>query len=180
MKEKGAETMDFLHLAKTRYAVRSYQNKPVESEKIAKILEAGRIAPTAANRQPQKVLVVQSDAGRKKLEKAANTFQAPLVFIICADHSQVWKRSYDGKSATDIDASIVTDHMMLEATELGLGSLWICAFQPDILKKEFLIPEGLEPINLLAVGYANGAPASPDRHDTTRKALAETVVYESF
>lgn len=172
--------MDFLQLAKERYSVRTYQPKAVEEEKLLKILEAARVAPTAANRQPQRVLVVQSEEGRKKLAKAANTFQAPVVLVVCADHSQAWKRSYDGKQSTDIDASIVTDHMMLEATELGLGSVWICAFRPDIIREEFSLPDALEPVNLLALGYAAGETASSDRHAQTRKPLKETVVYDSF
>ena len=102
------------------------------------------------------------------------------MLVVCADHSQAWKRSYDGKQSTDIDASIVTDHMMLEATELGLGSVWICAFRPDIIREEFSLPDALEPVNLLALGYAAGETASSDRHAQTRKPLKETVVYDSF
>jgi len=172
--------MDFLELAKKRCSVRSYMEKQVEQEKIEKILEAGRVAPTAANKQPQKILVIKSEEGLEKLAKASHVFGAPLFFVICADHSQTWKRASDGMDSADIDASIVTTHMMLQATELGLDSIWICSFKPDILRAEFDMPKDVVPINLLGVGYAAGAVKSPDRHMAQRKPLAETVFYETF
>ena len=100
--------------------------------------------------------------------------------IVCADRNEAWKRPFDGKDTVDIDASIVTDHMMMEATELGLGTVWICYFKPDVLKKEFNIPNHMEPVNILAIGYVKGQMASPDRHDKARKPLKETVFHESF
>ena len=87
---------------------------------------------------------------------------------------------FNNKSVVDIDTSIATDHMMLEASALGLGSVWICGFDPAVISREFALPGYLEPINLLAIGYAAGEPASPDRHVTTRKALAEIVAYENL
>jgi nitroreductase len=172
--------MDFLELAKKRYAVRSFQSKKVEKEKLMKILEAGRVAPTGANTQPYRILVVQEDEGFKKLGKAANVYGAPLAIILCGDHDKAWIRPFDGKKILDIDASIVTDHMMLQATELDLGSVWICYFKPDVIKAEYNLPENLEPINILAIGYANGAAASPDRHDKDRNPLNRIVVNEKF
>jgi nitroreductase len=173
-------TMEFLELAKKRYAVRKYQDKKVEEVKLNKILEAARVAPTAANRQPQRLIVVQQEEGLNKLKKAANIYGAPLAIIVCGDKEAVWVRQLDGKAAKDIDASIVTDHMMLEAADLGLGSLWVCAFNPDIIRKEFNLPESIEPVNILAIGYAEGEAASPDRHNETRKPLEHIVRYESF
>lgn len=167
--------MDFLSLAKKRYACRSYQQRKVEPEKIAAILEAGRVAPTGANRQPQRLVVVESAEGMERLARCTRDFGAPLAIIVCADTNEVWTRKYDGKKIGDIDASIVTDHMMLRATELGLGSLWICMFDPEIVRKEFALPENIVPVNILVLGYADCEPASPDRHDAARKALEETV-----
>ena len=74
----------------------------------------------------------------------------------------------------------MTDHMMLRATELGLGSLWICMFNSEILRKEFQIPENLVPVNILVLGYAEGEALSPDRHEQLRKPLSETVIYPNF
>ena len=172
--------MDFMELAKRRCSVRAYEDRKVEPEKLERILEAARIAPTAKNLQPVKLLAVQSGEGLEKVGKAANIYGAPLAIIVCADHQRAWPRPFDGKRSTDIDASILTDHMMLEATELGLGSVWICFFKPDVLREEFSLPEHLEPVNILAVGYASGKPASPDRHDKTRVPMDNLVAYEEL
>ena len=172
--------MDFMELAKRRCSVRAYEDRKVEPEKLERILEAARIAPTAKNLQPVKLLAVQSGEGLEKVGKAANIYGAPLAIIVCADHQRAWTRPFDSKRSTDIDASILTDHMMLEATELGLGSVWICFFKPDVLREEFSLPEHLEPVNILAVGYASGAPASPDRHDKTRVPMDNLVAYEEL
>ena len=172
--------MDFMELAKRRCSVRAYEDRKVEPEKLERILEAARIAPTAKNLQPVKLLAVQSGEGLEKVGKAANIYGAPLAIIVCADHQRAWTRPFDGKRSTDIDASILTDHMMLQATELGLGSVWICFFKPDVLREEFSLPEHLEPVNILAVGYASGAPASPDRHDKTRVPMEKLVSYEEL
>lgn len=172
--------MNFLELAKKRYAVRKYTAQPVEPEKVRQILEAGRVAPTGGNLQPQRLIVVQQREGLAKLRKAANIYQAPLAVIVCTDTAQTWTRPQDGKKLTDIDASIVTDHMMLQATELGLGSVWICWFDKAVLRKEFDLPDNWEPVNILALGYADGAPQSMQRHRTTRKPLKETVFDEAL
>lgn len=167
--------MEFLDIAKTRYSVRNYKDIKVENDKLNKILEAAHVAPTAANLQPVRLLVVQDESILSKIGNAANIYHAPLAIVVCSDHSKAWKRPFDGKLTTDIDASIITDHMMLEATELGLGSVWICYFKPDVLKSELNLPEGLEPVNILAIGYADEAPASPDRHSKQRIPLSELV-----
>lgn len=170
--------MDFLELAKSRYSVRNYNGKKVEPEKVEKILEAAHVAPTAANLQPVRLLVIQEEEGMRKLGLAANTYQAPLAIIVCADTSRAWKRPFDGKVTGDIDASILTDHMMLEASDLGLGSVWICYFKPDVIRKEFHLPDNFEPVNILAVGYTDETPASPERHQSARIPVKELVSYE--
>ena len=172
--------MSFLDIAKSRYSVRDYKSKKVEQEKLEKILLAAHVAPTAANLQPVRLIVVQEEEGLKKIEKAANIYKAPLAIIICSEHTKAWTRPFDRKQTVDIDASILTDHMMMEATELGLGSVWICYFKPDVIKQEFRLPDTLEPINILAIGYANGAPADPERHESQRISLNELVYYEKL
>lgn len=172
--------MDFMDLAKKRYSVRKYKSDSVEKEKLIKILEAGRIAPTGANAQPQRMIVIQEEEGMAKLKKCTNVYGAPLALIICADHKATWKRPFDGKDIADIDVSIVTDHMMLQATELGLGTVWICYFDPEAVRREFNLPDGVEPVNILAIGYAEGDGLSPDRHDKHRKPLDNLVFYETF
>lgn len=172
--------MDFLNIAKSRYTVRSYTSQKVEAEKLDKVLAAAHVAPTAANLQPVHLIVVQEPEGMKKIGEAANTYGAPLAIIVCSDHSQAWTRPFDGKNTVDIDASILTDHMMLEATTLGLGTAWICYFKRDIIQKNFQLPEHLEPINILAIGYSDEEPASADRHTTMRKPLNKLVSYEKL
>lgn len=172
--------MNFLDNAKKRYSVRSYKSQKVEQEKLDLILEAARVAPTAANLQPVRLIVVQEKEGLAKIEKAANIYNAPLAVIVCADHSTAWTRPFDKKQTGDIDASIVTDHMMLQASELGLGTVWVCYFKPDILSQEFNLPANLEPINILVIGYADEEPADPDRHGKTRIPLDTLVAYEKF
>lgn len=172
--------MDFLNLVKSRYSVRCYTGRKVEKEKLDKILEAAHAAPTAANLQPVHLIVVQEADGLSKIGKAADIYHAPLAIIVCGDHSKAWKRPFDGKKTVDIDASILTDHMMLEAVEQGLGTVWICYFKPDILKREFKLPEELEPINILAIGYSDESPASPERHSETRIPMRTLVSYEAL
>lgn len=172
--------MNFLEIAKSRYSVRKYSDKKVEQEKLDKILSAAHVAPTAANMQPVRLIVVQTDDGLGKIEKAANIYGAPLAIIVCSEHTKAWTRPFDGKKTIDIDASILTDHMMLEATELGLGTLWVCYFKPDIIKREFDLPDSLEPINILAVGYSDESPADPERHTAQRISMSELVCYEKL
>ena len=169
--------MDFLSLAKKRYACRKYAPAKVEQEKLDIILEAGRVAPTGANRQPQRLIVVRSQEGMERLARCTRDFGAPCAVIVCADTGEAWTRKYDGKAIGDIDASIVTDHMMLAATDLGLGSVWICRFDPTVIREEFGLPETLVPVNILAVGHPAGELKSPDRHATERIPTSELVIH---
>lgn len=175
--------MNFLELAKKRYSVRAYTKQAVEKDKLDQILEAGRVAPTGANMQPQRLIVVQSEEGLKKLGKATNIYNAPLAIIVCSDTTETWTRPFDQKKLTDTDASIVTDHMMLAATDLGLGSVWVCYFKPDVIKAEFNLPDNLEPVNILVIGYADTTSEKEQtacRHSATRKALSDTVFFETL
>jgi nitroreductase len=170
--------MEFIDLVTKRFSARKYTSKKVETEKLQKILEAGRLAPTACNNQPIRLIVIESDEGLKKLQKASKTFDAPLAIIVCSNSDECWKRSYDRKSSGDIDASIVTDHLMLQATELGLGSVWVCSFDPKILRQEFNISENFEPVNLLIIGYS--ADEAPNPRHFIRKNIDEIIIKESF
>lgn len=99
---------------------------------------------------------------------------------MCADHEKAWVRPYDQKQSGDIDASILTDHMMLQAAELGLGSVWICYFKPDVIREEFELPDNLEPINILAIGYPQDGMGDPNRFDTKRIPVDQLVSYEKL
>jgi nitroreductase len=171
---------NFLDLAKSRYSVRKYENRAVEAEKLTAILEAGHVAPTAANKQPCIFLVLNNGESIEKLRKACNPHGAPLAIVVCADKKSVWVRPFDKASMVDIDSSIAADHMMLCAQDLGLSSCWITYFDPAIVRREFNIPDNLVPVNILAIGYGADEPQSPDRHTETRKPLDSIVRYSSF
>ena len=172
--------MNTLDIIKKRFSVRKYENKPVEQEKLDAILDAAHCAPTAANMQPQKILVVQDPNNLKKFSAGANTYGAPLVMLVCADLNSVWTRPYDGKNMVDIDASIVTDHMMLTATDLGLGTCWITYFDPEAIRKAFDLPKELIPVNILTIGYSADKELASDRHSQNRKPLNDTVSFEKY
>lgn len=167
--------MGFLEDAKKRYSVRSYNERRVETEKLEKIIEAAHVAPTAANLQPVHLLIVQEAEGMAKIAKAGNVYGAPVAIIVCADHDKAWVRPFDEKQTGDIDATILTDHMMMEATELGLGTVWVCYFDPEVISREFNLPKNLEPVNILAVGYSDEEGADPERHGRTRIPVEELV-----
>lgn len=167
--------MDFIELARKRYSCRAYKNDPVDDDKISAILEAGRISPTARNDQPVRVIAVRSKEGLERVKEAGHIYDAPLAFIVCADRDRTWTRSYDGMKTCDIDASIVTTQMMYEATDMGLGTVWICMFKPDVIRKNFDLPDNIVPVNILAVGYRDDETS---KNHGIRKPMGEFVRYE--
>lgn len=174
------ETMDFLKLAAERYSVRRFKEKEVEQDVINKILQAGHLAPTACNCQPQRILVINSVEGISRLRKCTvSHFNAPMAMLICYDKKECWHREYDGKSSGDIDASIVTTHMMLEAFTLGVGSTWVMHFIPEAVREEFAIPENLEPVALLVMGYP-AEDAKPFPGHSKFRPMEEIVAYNEF
>lgn len=154
--------MELLDLLKQRSSVRKFTDEKVEQEKIDKIIEAGRVAPTACNLQPQKIIVIDDKDGLDKWKKCTYChFNEQLVFIICYDKTECWVREFDGKTSGNIDCAIVATHMMLEATSLGIGSTWVMYFIPEAVRKEFALPQTWEDVAVLACGYpASDAPVS--------------------
>lgn len=169
--------MTFLELAENRFSVRAFSEKKVERAVIEKILKAGQLAPTACNRQPQRIFVIESEEALEKLRKCtASHYHAPLAFLICYDRDECWKREFDGKTSGDIDASIVCTHMMLEAAELGVGSTWVMYYDPEAVNTEFELPEHLESTALLVMGYPKeGITPNPLHYKT--KPLTDTVKF---
>lgn len=172
--------MDLLELLKKRYSVRKFDSRKVEKEKLDLILEAGRVAPTAVNFQPQRILVLQNEEALGKLKNCTPYhFNAPLALLICYDKLVSWKRSHDNYDMGTVDASIVTTQMMLEIENLGLGTTWVGSFKPELLKTSFNIPENYEPVAILPVGYP-AKDAVPSSHHNERYELSHTVFYNSF
>lgn len=171
--------MSVIDLMKKRFSVRSFQDKPVLSEDLNTILEAGRIAPSACNLQPWKFLVIDSDEAREKVCRCYSREwlkETPVVIAVLGDHDVSWKR-HDSKDHCDVDAAIAADHMTLAAAELGLGTCWICAFDAAAFRELFDLPRNLEPIALLPVGVPAGQ-ADLNRFDKMRKPL-EDIVYHN-
>ena len=168
--------MDFLELSKKRCSILHYQKESIPDSIIEKILEAGISAPTACNFQPQKIKLIHTDEDRAKLNRVVpSKYYVPAAFVVCYDKTLCWKRKFDGKTSGEIDASIVTTHMMMEATDLGLGSIWVMYWDPDKMRNEFEIPEQYEPVALLIVGYADKS-IEPHKEHFVRKDM-EAVLF---
>lgn len=171
--------MDFLSLCKERYSVRKFSSKKIEDDKLSKILEAGRLAPTAKNSQSHKIFVLKSaEALKKAYDATPMCYNAPLVLLVCYDTSISYKNTadtayvnYDGG---EVDASIVVTSMMYQATELGLGTLWARGFDAQKIIDAFDLPENLHVVCLLDIGYPAEDSKPSERHEL-RKPLSETV-----
>lgn len=168
--------MDFTDVINKRYSMRGYTDQEVEKEKLDKILEAARIAPTGGNNQPFKVFVIETKKNKEVLSKiySARWFvEAPYVLCVAASKEEAWTRPWDGKNLADIDASIVMDHIILAATDLGLGTCYIAAFKADIAKEFLELDDEWEPVLFTPIGYGNAEP-----RDTPRKPVDDLVVYK--
>ncbi len=169
--------MEFSKLVRERYSVRAYKPDPVEEEKLDKVLEAARLAPTAANRQPFQLIVIHT-AGREK--ELTNVYgktwfvEPPLLICACGLPERGWTRR-DGKSYVDVDVAIVMDHLILAAANEGLGTCWVGAFDPAAAREVLGLPDDVEPIAFTPLGY----PAD-EAGSKRRKPLAELVRYERW
>lgn len=174
--------MNFLDLAKNRFSVRKYKSDPIPEKDLLYVLEAGRIAPSAVNYQPWHFLVIKETENLKKIHKLYHREwfrEAPVVIVVFADHSQSWKRTPDGKDHADIDAAIAADHMTLAATDKGLGTCWVCNFDKQKTIDHFNLPDHLEPVAFLPVGYP-GEETDINRHDSKRKPFKDIVSWENL
>ncbi len=157
--------MDYYEVIRKRRSVRKYQDRDVEEDKLKRILEAARIAPSATNAQPWRFIVVRKKEVREKLKAAYPQpwfWTAPVVICACGITSEAWRRS-DGKSYLDVDVAIAMDHLILAATAEGLGTCWIGAFEPFEIKRILNLPPGIEPIALTPLGYPAALPESKSR-----------------
>jgi len=164
--------MDFYEVIRTRRSIRGYQERPVEEDKLQRILEAARLAPSAANRQPWQFLVIKTEKIKKEFQRAYNKdwfWQAPVIICACGIKKEAWIRS-DGKSYLDVDVAIAMDHLVLAATAEGLGTCWIGAFNPSEVKKILNLPDDIEPVALTPLGYPATSPKP-----THRKLLGKIV-----
>lgn len=166
---------DFETVIRTRTATRKFSDKNIERAKINKILEAGRLAPTAKNQQPQMIYVASSQEALEKIDKVSPCrYGAPTVLIVCSDKNLAFKNA--NYSTYEMDACIVATHMMLEATNIGIDNIWIEMFDKEELKRQFNLESNIEPICLILIGYKAGDYEGNPLHNE-RKDLSSTVEF---
>lgn len=168
---------DYFDLIADRFSVRKFTNEPIDDEIIDKILKAGNLAPTACNKQPQRILVIKDEEGMAQVKKCTlSHFDATAAILVSYEKSECWVRDYDGKTSGDIDASIVATHMMLAAAALGVGVTWVMHFIPEAIHEELGIIDSIEPVALLVMGYP--APdAKPYPAHSKFRPMSEIVSY---
>lgn len=171
--------MAFIDLARERYSERRFAPDTIESEKLEQILEAGRLAPTAHNRQPQRILVAQTPEGLAKVDKCTECrFGAPVVLVLAYDMT-VASRHPDVVDFGIVDTSIVGTHMMLAAAELGIHSCWVGLIDPSELRRQFAIPRSYRVISIMSLGYPSERSHPAPLHSRS-KDISQLVFYESY
>jgi len=169
--------MELFDAIRSRRSVREYADRPIEEDKLKQVLEAARLSPSAKNRQARKFIVIRDEECRKKMIDAARgqsfVGKAPVIIACCGLDPGYHMTC--GQPADTIDLAIAIDHMTLAATALGLGSCWIGAFYQDQVKKLLNIPEHVQVVELLLLGYA-----AESESRTTRKSFGEIVAYERW
>lgn len=163
--------MDFLSLAKSRWSCRKFDPKMVEDDKIEQVLTAAQIAPSACNKQPLKFLVLKGEAV-KKIEHCAWLYGAPVVVAVLTNESEAWQRKYDSQNFAVVDGAIAMDHMMLMATSLGLGSVFVGAVKTKLLAEALKVEAPWRVQFLMPLGY-KAQEAVPDPLHDKRKSLEE-------
>lgn len=172
--------MQLKNLIESRYPVRAYLPSAVERDKIDYILECARLSPSACNLQPWKFYIITDSVLKQKVEESYNREwfkSAPMHIIVCKDTSISWKRTAtDEKDFSDVDAAIAAEHICLAAAEQGLGTCWICNFNPETLNKALNLPPHIEAIAIFPIGYINEEKSiSPSK---VRKPLADITEWK--
>jgi nitroreductase len=169
--------MDFEKLILARYSCRAYKPDPVGEGDLQKVLEAARLAPTAANKQAFRVVVVRTKGREEALRRVYHRewfVQPPLVLAVCAIPAQAWIRK-DGRNYSDVDAAIVMDHVILAAADLGLGTCWIANFDAAAAREVLGLPPEADPVVFTPLGWPADAPKPK-----TRKAAEDILRYDRW
>lgn len=164
--------MNLLELISKRRSIRQFTSDDIEQEKLDYVMECVRLAPSAANFQPWKFLIVKTKEKRTLLQKcyAAKWFMAAPVYIVAiGDSKQSWKRNYDGKDHYDVDVAIALEHLVLAATEQELGTCWVCDFDAALCSQLLQLPQNEVPVAIIAVGH----PARTLDKVVNRKSIQE-------
>ena len=168
--------MSFIELAKNRFSCRAFADRAVEPEKLAQVLEAGRIAPTAVNGQPVFIKVIKSPEMLKKIRGLTRmAYNAPVVLMVCYDDNKVYTpvTYLDDFKSGIMDSSIVTTSMMMQATDLGLATLWARGFNASHIEHEFGFEPNVKLACLLDIGYADPENGGPSPRHSVRKPIEE-------
>lgn len=171
--------MNFLQLIRERHSVRAFRAETVSDVLLKQVVDAGRLAPSACNNQPWCFIVIDDQVVLDQIHDAypRDWFsKTQQIIAVCGDHEHSWKRSYDSKDHLDIDVAIAVDHMALMAAELGLGTCWVCHFDPIKVSKALALPSHIEPMVLLPIGY----PAIIDAPSKNRKNISEVMFHNRF
>ena len=169
--------MNFLELAKARYSCKKFSDKPVEKEKLEQVLEAGRLAPTAKNNQPQHIYVLSSKESLALADQLTPCrYGAPVVLAVAHDKANVFEYPGGAYNSGAEDAAIIATHLVLAAKSVGLDTCWLNFFDPDKAKELLQLPKNEELTILIDVGYPDAAAKPLPNHDS-RKPLSETVTY---
>jgi len=171
--------MDFTQLIQERESIRDYDpSHKVPQKTLERILNAGRLAPSATNRQPWKFIVVSSESVLAKVRAcyAKDWFRsAPHILIVKGNRSAAWTRSYDGYNALETDLTIAMDHLILAAENEGVASCWIAAFDPAVLRKALDLHQDEEVFAITPLGYPN--PGFRKKHNKIRKPLSDVTEF---
>ena len=166
----------FMQILESRYSCHAFTHHPVSESKLEMILDAGRMAPSAANNQPTRIRVVKSEEALARLRTVHPCYGAPVVLIVGCRNEEAWLRPYDGVNAAKTDAAIVLTHLMLTATDVGLANMWIWDFDPSKIRE--VLPETREHgvYALLAIGHPAAGEGKPTELHDQRKALKDLVI----
>lgn len=169
--------MTFNELLTQRYSCREYSDRPVDRRLLGEVLEAARLAPSACNRQPWRFIVVDRADDARGRSAVAEAYArpwiatAPAYIIACGVPAEGWVRPFDNHSHIDVDLSIAVEHLCLAAADRGLGTCWVCNFDPAVLSRELPLDPSLVPVAILPIGY----PASDKIPAKNRKQPDEII-----
>jgi nitroreductase len=169
--------MEFLDVIKKRISIRKYKDKPVEKEKINRLIDIMRLAPSSSNRQTWKFVAVTEENQLEKMRAACENrgpaMTAPLIFCICETEYEQLNDS--GYNRGTIDASIATTYLHLATYDMGLSSCWVGSFDSDMATKALDCPDGTRVVTVMTVGYPDENPAPRDRLD-----FKDVAIYDKF
>jgi nitroreductase len=167
--------MEFNDVLNRRYSCRAFAARCVEPEKVDRILEAGRMAPTAVNKQPVHIWAVSRPETLEAIKGVTRSnYGAPLLLVVGCRPADAWVRRYDGKNGAEVDAAIVATYLMLAAENEGLSTLWVGSFDPALLHDILPATDGYDLVAMINVGYP--APESqPSPMHGARKTIGELV-----